>query len=172
MFDFESQLAFYTSYHRNRINVSLHIVCVPAILWTVLVFISLLRPIFPVLGSNAMILSFAYLFYYVILDPLTGLIYMPFLITLAHSAQVYARSRPFALYTALAVHIVGWTAQFVGHGYFEKRRPALLDNLVEALVIAPLFAFIDLLFMVGYKPSLKARVDRRAKTMASIQKKK
>lgn len=32
--------------------------------------------------------------------------------------------------TAVIVHIVCWIAQFVGHGVFEKRAPALLDNLL------------------------------------------
>ena len=31
----------------------------------------------------------------------------------------------------LAVHIFGWIAQFVGHGVFEGRKPALMDNLLQ-----------------------------------------
>jgi stalled ribosome alternative rescue factor ArfA len=40
---------------------------------------------------------------------------------------------------AVAVHVVSWIAQFVGHGKYEGRKPALLDNLVQALFLAPLF---------------------------------
>ena len=31
----------------------------------------------------------------------------------------------------LAVHIFGWIAQFIGHGVFEGRKPALMDNLLQ-----------------------------------------
>jgi uncharacterized membrane protein YGL010W len=31
---------------------------------------------------------------------------------------------------SIAVQIFTWVAQFVGHGVFEGRAPALLDNLV------------------------------------------
>jgi len=30
---------------------------------------------------------------------------------------------------ATAVHVFAWVMQFIGHGVFEKRAPALLDNL-------------------------------------------
>lgn len=61
---------------------------------------------------------------------------------------------------AIAVHIVSWILQFIGHGKFEGRAPALLDNLFQAIFLAPLFVWLELLFMLGYRPELKARVDK------------
>lgn len=61
---------------------------------------------------------------------------------------------------AIAVHVVCWIAQFVGHGAFEGRAPALLDNLFQAIFLAPLFVWLELLFIVGYRPELKKRVDK------------
>ncbi len=52
-----------------------------------------------------------------------------------------------------------WIAQFVGHGAFEGRAPALLDNLLQSLVLAPFFVFMELLFMFGYRPELQKRVN-------------
>lgn len=49
--------------------------------------------------------------------------------------------------------------QFIGHGAFEKRAPALLDNLVQALLLAPFFVFMELLFIFGYRPELQKRID-------------
>lgn len=63
-------------------------------------------------------------------------------------------------YWAGAIHIVSWLAQFVGHGKFEGRAPALLDNLVQALLLAPLFVWIEILFFFGYRPELKARMEK------------
>merc|ERR1712110_739620 len=40
---------------------------------------------------------------------------------------------------ALAIHIAAWILQFIGHGIFEGRAPALLDSLDQAFLTAPLF---------------------------------
>lgn len=61
---------------------------------------------------------------------------------------------------AAAVNVVCWIAQFVGHGKYEGRAPALLDNLVQALFLAPFFVWLEFLFYMGYRPDLKRRVDK------------
>ena len=58
------------------------------------------------------------------------------------------------------MHIFAWVVQFIGHGVFEGRAPALLDNLVQAVFLAPLFVWLEILFKLGYRPELKARVDK------------
>lgn len=52
-----------------------------------------------------------------------------------------------------------WIAQFVGHGKFEGRAPALLDSLFQSLVLAVFFVFMEVLFMAGYKPQLHKRLQ-------------
>ncbi|KAF4635437.1 hypothetical protein G7Y89_g2666 [Cudoniella acicularis] len=42
---------------------------------------------------------------------------------------------------------------------FEGRAPALLDNLIQALVLAPFFVFMEFLFKFGYRPELQKRVN-------------
>lgn len=61
---------------------------------------------------------------------------------------------------ALIVHIASWLLQFVGHGAFEGRAPALLDNLVQAIFLAPLFVWLEFLFKLGYRPELQTRVEK------------
>ncbi|KAJ1569849.1 hypothetical protein HK096_000285, partial [Nowakowskiella sp. JEL0078] len=51
-----------------------------------------------------------------------------------------------------------WIMQFIGHGVYEGRAPALLDNLVGALVLAPLFVWIEILFNFGYRPKLEKKL--------------
>lgn len=65
-----------------------------------------------------------------------------------------------ANYVALGVHIFSWIIQFIGHGKFEGRAPALLDNLVQALFLAPFFVWFEVLFKFGYRPELKSRLDK------------
>jgi hypothetical protein len=60
---------------------------------------------------------------------------------------------------AIGVQIVAWIAQFIGHGVYEGRAPALLDNLVQAFVLAPFFVFMEALFHFGYRPELQKRVN-------------
>jgi uncharacterized membrane protein YGL010W len=60
--------------------------------------------------------------------------------------------------TVLLPIIMGWTA----YGAYEGRAPALLDNLTQALVLAPFFVFMELLFKFGYRPELQKRVNEAA----------
>ncbi|KAJ6726709.1 DUF962 DOMAIN PROTEIN [Salix purpurea] len=66
----------------------------------------------------------------------------------------------------LVAQIVCWTGQFIGHGVFEKRAPALLDNLAQAFVMAPFFVLLEALqTSFGYEPypgfhaSVQAKID-------------
>lgn len=55
--------------------------------------------------------------------------------------------------------MVSWILQFVGHGKYEGRKPALLDNLVQALFLAPLFVWYEVLFKLGFYGGLKRDVE-------------
>ncbi|KAL2935313.1 putative endoplasmic reticulum membrane protein C16E8.02 [Bienertia sinuspersici] len=70
----------------------------------------------------------------------------------------------------LASQLICWTAQFIGHGVFEKRAPALLDNLVQAFLMAPFFVLLEALHeFFGYEPypgfyaKVKVMVDAEIK---------
>lgn len=98
---------------------------------------------------------------YILLEPVAGAMLLPFLLggtaVSNHLTSTYGAK---AYYIALGVHIVSWIAQFIGHGKFEGRAPALLDNLVQALFLAPLFVWMEILFHLGYRPELKSRLDK------------
>ena len=98
--------------------------------------------------------------FYILLEPVAGSILLPLLMGWTayanHLTANYARS---ANQAAIAVEIVAWIAQFVGHGVYEGRAPALFDNLLQAFVLAPFFVFMEGLFMLGYRPELQKRVS-------------
>ena len=53
----------------------------------------------------------------------------------------------------LCIHFFGWGTQFVGHGCFERRAPALLTNFFF-LFIAPFFVTLEILYnLFGYRKS-------------------
>lgn len=54
---------------------------------------------------------------------------------------------------------MSWILQFIGHGKYEGRKPALLDNLVQALFLAPLFVWYEILFKLGFYKQLKRDVE-------------
>ncbi|KAF3927992.1 hypothetical protein AA313_de0200279 [Arthrobotrys entomopaga] len=60
---------------------------------------------------------------------------------------------------ALIVHVTSWVFQFIGHGAFEHRSPALLDNIFQAFFLAPFFVWLEVLFSLGYRPELRSRID-------------
>lgn len=44
---------------------------------------------------------------------------------------------------------------------FEKRAPALTDSFFQSLMLAPLFVWFEVLFLLGYRPALRARLQER-----------
>jgi len=73
--------------------------------------------------------------------------------------------------TAAAVHTFSWIAQFLGHGFAEGRAPALLDNLLGAVVLAPFFVHLEILFALGYRPAMHKRINNAiGKEIARIRK--
>ncbi|KAG6907835.1 hypothetical protein DXG01_007217 [Tephrocybe rancida] len=183
LFDVDTQLTFYGAYHSNKTNVLIHVVFVPVLLWT-----------FQVMASELPVPSFVpevhhrindylcfdlnlsaihaglYLVYYLILEPTAAILYAPQMILSLLTATAYS-SGPGHISRAAMIHGVSWIAQFLGHGLAEKRAPALLDNLVGAVVLAPFFVHLEILFALGYKPEMHKRINNEiGKEIAKIRK--
>lgn len=165
----EKQLQFYGAYHHNRVNVAVHIVCVPPILLTAFLLLTntpavplpswLSVPNLPLNAGTAAAALYSTL--YVLMEPVAGAVLAPLLLGATafanHLTSTYGAT---ANYWAGAINIVCWIAQFIGHGKFEGRAPALLDNLVQAIFLAPFFVWFEILFACGYRPELKGRIDQ------------
>lgn len=174
VFDLKYQLTQYASHHNNPVNIGIHLTCIPLILWSALIFAAktgpllqtpsspaLVNRLLQTLPPNAGVLTMvAYCLYYIKLDKVAGLLTAPLFLGLAKHATVFNASRTDATRVATLVQIVAWVAQFIGHGVYEKRAPKLMDNLLQALVLAPYFVVYETLFALGYRPRLKAELDR------------
>jgi len=98
--------------------------------------------------------------FYLLLEPVAGSLLLPIIMAwTAYANHLTAGSSHTTNINATAIHVVAWIAQFIGHGVYEGRAPALLDNLLQALVLAPFFVFMELLFKAGYRPELQKRVN-------------
>lgn len=171
--DLEEQFAFYGQYHANKTNVLIHIFCVPTIFWTSLVLFNSLFPwhttiplIYGPLKTDVILnvpflTALGYAAYFVGLEPIAGSIYAPFVIFLGWSANEFYANNANSTRVAGVVFVAAWIAQFIGHGKFEGRAPALLDSLFQSLVLAVFFVFMEVMFELGYKPELHRRLQNR-----------
>ena len=108
------------------------------------------------------IAALVYASLYVLLEPVAGSALAVMCLASAAASNYWKMHSPgFTFQAALALHVVGWALQFIGHGAFEGRAPALLDNLFQALFLAPMFVWLEILFKLGYRPELQARVDKK-----------
>ncbi|KAL1603967.1 hypothetical protein SLS60_005559 [Paraconiothyrium brasiliense] len=165
----EKQLRFYGAYHHNKVNIGIHTVCVPLILFASVVLLTNTPaiPLPPWLTVPNLPLNFAagflvlYTTTYILMEPVAGAMLTPILIGVTvygnHLTSTYGAT---ANRWAGGVFIASWIAQFIGHGKFEGRAPALLDNIVQAFLLAPFFVWFEILFTLGYRPDLKKRVDK------------
>ncbi|PPR03873.1 hypothetical protein CVT26_000871 [Gymnopilus dilepis] len=171
IFNVEKQLTFYGAYHSNKVNILIHIICVPMIVWT---FQALVAPL-PVPDflptyhyalndymlfevNYASIMGAIYLAYYFILEPVAALSYTPQMLVTVLTATAFSKT-PGYVTTAATVHAFSWIAQFLGHGLAEGRAPALLDNLLGAVVLAPFFVHLEILYALGYRPEMHKRIN-------------
>ncbi|KAF1932432.1 DUF962 domain-containing protein [Didymella exigua CBS 183.55] len=165
----EKQLRFYGAYHHNPVNVGIHVLCVPPILLTAFMLLTntpavplpswLSIPNLPLnVGTFGAVL---YSTLYILMEPVAGTMLAPILIgATAYGNHLTTTYGAMANYWAGGINFACWIAQFIGHGKFEGRAPALLDNLVQAFFLAPFFVWFEILFSLGYRPELKSRIDK------------
>lgn len=154
---FVEQMAMYSAYHRDRRNRATHFIGIPAIVLSILVVLAWL-PVGPV--NAALLFLLVVLVLYLWLD---WRVAMP---TIVFYAAVYALAawiagldRVAAWTIVAALFIGGWVFQLIGHA-FEGRRPALLDNLFQALV-APMFLTAETMFALGLRRGLETEMEAR-----------
>jgi uncharacterized membrane protein YGL010W len=122
-------LAIYSESHRHPTNELIHFVCVPVIVFTLLGILWAIHPLVALAAVGAA------MFYYLKLS-------RPFAYgMLAMSALmlgVLAIMPPFTVLPfSLALFVVAWIGQFIGHK-IEGKKPSFFDDL-RFLLIGPLF---------------------------------
>mmetsp|Transcript_14690 Transcript_14690/g.21676 ORF Transcript_14690/g.21676 Transcript_14690/m.21676 type:complete len:197 (-) Transcript_14690:118-708(-) len=161
------QLVFYGSYHHNPMNQLIHVIFVPLIWFTAIVFLTYSPECFPSLASKfsfvdradaAMIVTICEGTYYIFLDRVVGGSYALILYFMHRFARSFAET--YGWKVALGLHMFSWYMQIhPGHIVLEKRKPALLDSLAQSLVLAPLFVWFEVLFYFGFRKKYKEELD-------------
>ncbi|KTD18804.1 transmembrane protein [Legionella lansingensis] len=167
MKSFIEQAKFYAEYHQKPITFYTHLVGIPLIIFSLMIFLGFFHLIVPgVLDSTlAEIATVVTLIYYLYLNWRLGLVLVPIFIFILWITNFISWAGPTsgALWTFVILFVLGWILQLAGH-YMEGKRPALLDNLWQALV-APLYLTAELLFKAGRMQKLHAAIhDEEAVT--------
>lgn len=131
----------YSADHRNGTNQWIHLLCVPPIVWSV----SALLWTIPVPGTwflpgafSAFAMFLAWAWYWRLSRRLSiGLLlfFFGFVLLNRWIAQTWGMNT--LLVAAIAVFVVAWIGQFIGHK-IEGRKPSFFDDL-RFLLIGPLF---------------------------------
>lgn len=148
-------LAEYSADHQHPFNRLMHSICVPlifasliALLWAI-PFPARLAPGLTWLNFGTLALA-AVTVYYLKLAPRLGVGMLLAALVLVPLVAL-AADLPWPLWlTALAVFVVAWIGQFVGH-YVEGRRPSFFRDL-RFLLIGPLWVLAKLYATIGIRP--------------------
>lgn len=106
--------------------------------------------------------SAGYSLFYALLDPLVGSFLTPFLIASSLVCTDLVLEYGYVVdMIAIGIFVACWILQFIGHGVYEKRAPALFQNMLQALVLAPFFVAMEVMFKFGVRKNLEKRVQRR-----------
>lgn len=144
--------ADYEEHHRTEGNKYSHMVGIPLIIVGLLAMLAI--PLFT-LGSWPVEVSLLVLFVSaavdISLDARLGTLML--VVTLA----LYFGARLLGWKIGLALFIVGWIFQFVGHGVYEKRRPAFYKNLAH-LVVGPLWVLNHFVHLRDEAPASTASI--------------
>lgn len=158
----DEHMSVYAAYHRNGVNKAIHFVMVPAIVWSLMVWLDnlLIGTYAGTPVTVAMVFVGAILVWYLLMDFAIGLAATALFTLLMISAIELnnALGAGDAAIVAGIVFVASWVFQFLGHGVWEKRRPALFDNLFQTLV-APSFVIAEVAFGLGLKKDLEAKVQ-------------
>ena len=125
----DALLAQYSESHRNPTNELIHFVCVPLIVFSLL---GILYALHPVVALAAVGWS---MWYYLQLSKpfAVGMLAMAILMLAVLAAMPPMTVLPLSI----AVFVVSWIGQFIGHK-IEGKKPSFLDDM-RFLLIGPLF---------------------------------
>jgi uncharacterized membrane protein YGL010W len=148
---FQRQLATYASYHRDGRNRATHFIGIPLIVFSLFIPLAWLR--FELGGytiSVGLLVGLAALALWIKLDWAIGLAMVLVLVPMWYLGERIAAMGMTTGWIVFALAFVGgWVFQLVGH-VFEGKRPALVDNLFQAL-IGPMFLMAEIFVWLGLR---------------------
>lgn len=143
----------YAASHRNPVNKTLHFICVPLIVWSLLGLLWSLpapgRADFDYANWASYAVASAVLYYAVLSMPL-ALGVLPILAVMLFSVDALSQLAHVPLWAlSLAVFALAWAGQFIGHA-IEGERPSFFKDL-QFLLIGPIWLLAALYRRAGIR---------------------
>jgi uncharacterized membrane protein YGL010W len=146
-------LGNYSEDHRNATNQRIHWICVPAIVWTViaLLWVIPVPTLFARPGLWAGLALVGAMGFYLRLSRVLGIAMLGcFAALMALTWWLHGMLGSTVLaWSAVAVFVLAWVAQFIGH-QIEGKRPSFLTDLAY-LLIGPLWLMSKLFRRLGLR---------------------
>jgi uncharacterized membrane protein YGL010W len=130
--------ARYSESHRNATNKAIHWVCVPLITWSVLALLWAWSPV-AAYGLIALALAF-----YAWLSPVIAIGMLGVTAVLVYPLTLLGSH---TLAIAIAVFVVAWIGQFVGHK-IEGKKPSFFED-IKFLLVGPAWLLAHVYRRVG-----------------------
>ena len=144
-------LGNYSEDHRNPSNILIHWICVPLILWTVIALLWVV-PVPAAIGRPGLwagVAMFSAMMFYLRLSRALAFGMLAAFVLLGLITEgLYRTLGPMQLmWLAVAVFVLAWIAQFIGHR-IEGKRPSFLTDMAY-LLIGPAWIVAKLMRKLG-----------------------
>ncbi len=153
---FRQQLAAYADHHRDPRNCVAHYLGIPMLFLAVIMPFALWRiDIAGLTLAAAPFMTAIGIIGWIVIDRFVGVAMIIAVTPFVALAQWIAlRFGGAAVWVVSALLLaLGTTCLVIGHAAFERRRPALADNLFQAF-IGPMFIVSKVLVALGFRPDL------------------
>lgn len=137
--DIRALFADYASYHQTRGNKAFHRIGIPLIMLTLIGMLTRV-PLGPHLDAAMLLIAAAEVFYLLAEWRLA-------IAMLAVSVGFYFAGAALPMGVNVALFVLGWIFQFIGHSFYEHRNPAFFRNFTH-LLVGPLWILNDLIPVV------------------------
>jgi uncharacterized membrane protein YGL010W len=142
----------YSADHQNPTNQLIHVICVPAIVWSVsamLWAIPVPTAYFRPGAWAALAMVFAWATYWRLSRKLAMGMLVAFVATVFLNLWIAGRFGVMTVFwLGVGVFVVAWVAQFIGH-HIEGKRPSFLTDMVY-LLVGPMWTLRKLYTRLGW----------------------
>lgn len=140
--------ADYAAYHRTPGNKLFHRMGIPMIMLTLLGMLARVQ-IWEQLTAGIVLIAIASVIY-LMLDWRLGIL------MIVISALMYVGGAAIPMTINVALFVLGWIFQFIGHSVYEHKQPAFMKNAMH-LLIGPLWILNDVVPVVRPAPATEAQ---------------
>ena len=143
----------YAVSHKNATNKAIHWVCVPLIVWSIVLLFGSI-PVPEVLANAHLnwawvVSGFSIIWYFYLSQPLAiGMTF--FLAALNYLSIQVQETSPYPIWAiGLAIFIISWIGQFFGH-HIEGKKPSFIKD-IQFLLIGPIWLLHFVYKQIGLK---------------------